>query len=88
MMHPRSVAEVESAVFAVLKDLAVPMHKMRQRNIPLLDLITGDDASFVFIPDVEKLLGVETTQGDWDEVHTVADAIGVFTRALARRSGM
>ncbi|HEX2205846.1 MAG TPA: hypothetical protein VHG91_21205 [Longimicrobium sp.] len=77
--------EVVKAVFASLEDLSVPPHKYRDPSVRLLELISGDEASFIFIPDIDKALGVVTPQKEWDNAYTLQDAIDLYVRAVKQR---
>lgn len=46
---------------------------------------TGDDLSFVFVPAVERQLGVPIEHEAWRRVFTVQDAVHVLRAALAER---
>lgn len=82
---PLPYAEIEYAVLSALKDIAGPERPVRHMD-PLLDVIDGDDFSFDFVPDLEKRLGVRTTQKEWDRVLTVQHAIDVFANAVRRQA--
>jgi hypothetical protein len=81
---PMPYAEIEHAVLSALKDIAGPERPVRHMD-PLLDVIDGDEFSFDFVPDLEKRLGVRTTQKEWDRVLTVQHAIDVFANAVRRQ---
>lgn len=74
---------VEQAVLEALEALSGIERKQIHVNDELLhDLqITGDDLSFAFVPEVERVLGVKTDPAVWSEVSTVRDAIDVFVSA-------
>ena len=42
----------------------------------------GDDFTFVFVPTVERALGVKTDPMAWAEVYTVEQAMEVFASAF------
>jgi acyl carrier protein len=42
--------------------------------------LDSDDLSFVFVPLLEKQLGVKIPVREWDHVYTVQDAIDLFVR--------
>jgi len=78
---------VEQIVIETLEALSGMERKQIHGSDELLhDLhITGDDLSFVFVPEVERALGVKTDPSVWNNVSTVRDAIDVFASTL--RSG-
>lgn len=80
--------EVERVVFDSLEDiLMIPQYRIQRTDLLLRDLkLDGDDFSFLFVPNLEKVLQVKTTQEEWDKVYTVQDAIDVFTRAVERKN--
>lgn len=81
-MH--SQREVENAVLAAIEDLS-PRHRS-QIDLSasfVQDLqITGDDVTFVFIPQVERALGVKLQAERWRHVRTVQDAIDLLMRCV------
>ena len=66
---------VEEGVYRVLEDNGVRPADARRHEALLLDLISDDDATFAFVPEVEDLLGIDVPVRDWERVHTVGDAI-------------
>lgn len=77
--------EVARIVFASIADVTGrPPGDIRHNDTLLNDLrMDGDDFTFVFLPTVEKALGVKTDPKAWAEVSTVRHAIDVFMLALA-----
>ena len=47
----------------------------------------GDDFSYLFVPQLEKALGLKTSQEDWDHVTTVGDVIKMLERKVNDRRG-
>ncbi len=76
--------DVERAVLASIEDVTrIPADRIRPTDFLVQDLkMDGDDFSFVFVPNVEKVLGVKTDPAAWKRVWTVQDAISVFSSAL------
>lgn len=46
--------------------------------------IASDDLSFVFVPDLERILNVSGTQEDWQNVHRVEDAIQLLLKLATK----
>ena len=81
-MH--SQREVEDAVFAAIEDLSQRHRSQIDPSASLVqDLqITGDDVTFVFVPEVERALGVKIQPETWRQVRTVQDAIDLLTNGV------
>lgn len=81
--------EVRRAVLTSLQDVTgVPQSQMRDENSLLRDLkMTGDDFTFVFVPNVEKALGVKIQPSVWRKISTVGEAVEVFVEARTQRTG-
>jgi hypothetical protein len=76
-------AEIERAVLASIEDITgVPIDRIRLNDALLRDLkMDGDDFTFVFVPGLEKVLGIKTDPSVWSQVYTVQQAIHVFLSA-------
>lgn len=76
-------SEVERFVRAVIEDLTgTPANQIEIGDRLVEDLkIDGDDFTFVFVPTIEKALGVRTNASAWWHVSTVQDAIDTFLAA-------
>ncbi len=71
---------IENIVFEVLEDiLKRPRDEIVLSHLLVNDLkIDSDDFSFLFVPKIEQLLKIQTSQNDWDRVFTVQDVINVL----------
>jgi len=78
---------INVVVREVLEDITgASAETIRPRDRLVDDLkATGDDLSFVFVPAVERQLGVHVPQDAWRRVFTVQDAVEVLRVALAER---
>lgn len=72
--------EVERAVLESIHDITgTPIERIRLTHTLVQDLrMDGDDFTFVFVPGVEKVLGLKTDARAWSQVRTVQQAIDVF----------
>ena len=75
---------VRACVLAAVEDVTGrSRQEVRPADRLLADLrMDADDFSYLFVPGLEKQLGVITSQDDWDGVVTVQDAIDVFVRKV------
>jgi len=76
-------AKVERAVLTSIGDITgTPVDRIRLTDALVGDLkMDGDDFTFVFVPGIERALGVKTDPKAWSHVHTVQQAIDVFLSA-------
>jgi hypothetical protein len=83
-----SLKVIEDAVLASLEDLTGRKRDLIKREDRLrADLrLDGDDFSFVFVPAIERQVGVTTSPIAWRGAVTVQDAIDIFARAAAQPS--
>ena len=44
-----------------------------------------DDFSFLFVPELEKAVGMELPQGDWDGIRTVGEVIRMIEGKIQSR---
>ncbi|MGQ0766960.1 MAG: hypothetical protein ACT4OZ_15025 [Gemmatimonadota bacterium] len=82
--------EAESIREAVLDCLAdvvdVPKSQMRDSDRLIVELrIDGDEFSFVFVPELERRLGVKTSQDIWDRATTVGSIIHEMEKLCGQR---
>lgn len=64
----------------------IPQERIRPSDRIVRDLnADGDDLSFLFIPAVERELGVTVKLEVWRSVYTVQDAVDALRRALGER---
>jgi len=86
-MNRPTVKEIERIVLESVEDVTgIERSQIRRTDRLVHDLkMDGDGFSFVFVPDVEKALGVTTTQDQWDCASTIQDAIDVFAAAVQRK---
>lgn len=71
---------IEQVVLGILGDLGVAPRRAADKHAALIDLITGDDFSFVFVPCVEDRLQIRLPVNAWGEVYSVQDAIDLLVR--------
>lgn len=94
MTGSESFPEIQAIVIAVLEDLRGGPSWFARQSLPpkpispsdglVVDLkITSDDLSFVFVPEVQRQLGVKIPAEEWNAVYTVADAIHLLARYRA-----
>lgn len=74
---------IEELVYLQLEDLGVSRERVSHLDVRIIDLITGDDASFFFIPGLERALGIRPPPEAWRQVSTVRDAVELLSQALA-----
>jgi acyl carrier protein len=78
---------VEEGVYRVLEDNGVRPADARRHEASILGLISDDDATFAFVPEVEDLLGIDVPARDWERVQSVGDAIEMLRKhAEAQRN--
>lgn len=74
-------SKIAAAVIATIEDITgIPAEKIGMAD-RLSKMMTGDDFSFVFVPNVEKCLGFCVDPSSWRTVSTVAQAIELFRSA-------
>jgi len=79
---------VDEGVYRVLEDNGVRPADARRHEALILDLISDDDATFAFVPEVEDLLGIDVPVRDWERVRTVGEVIEMLRKhAEAQRNG-
>lgn len=73
---------IERVVLETLeKELAVPAGRLRLDADLTRDLkIDSDDLSFLFVPKLERRLGVKIPVEEWSSVGTVRDAVNLLRR--------
>lgn len=83
-----SNAEVFAVIARALGDItAVPAATIRPEHRIVEDLgADGDDLSFVFVPEVERELGVRVDPSAWRSVHRVQDAVDILTAVANARA--
>jgi|tagenome__1003787_1003787.scaffolds.fasta_scaffold20987786_4 acyl carrier protein len=66
---------VAEAVYSVLERLGVSPVAARETDVPLLNLLLDEDATFEFVPEIEEVLDVRVPPEDWERVQTVTEVI-------------
>lgn len=79
--------EVEEVVLRHLADITkVARSRIRPSDDLVRDLkADSDDLSFLFVPAVERALGVIIPPENWSSVHTVRDAVDLLCAAKAEQ---
>jgi hypothetical protein len=75
--------EVEKVVYTALKDIGVPDAKASP-GAALLDIMVDEDATFWFVPQVERLLNLKIPVAEWERAITVSDSIEMLERYLSQ----
>ena len=76
-------------LLSIVIDKAAELSEVRREDIRpdhrlMRDLeMDEDDFSFVFVPRLEKTLGVKTSPADWETVSTIGDVVEVFQKRMA-----
>ena len=76
-------------ILSVVTQKAAELSELQQTEIRpehwlLRDIrMDEDDFSYIFVPQLERLLGVKTRPSDWDAVYTVRDVVELFERKLS-----
>lgn len=73
---------VRDVVFDELRSLTRTPDLVINDTDPVIDSfgIYGDDFGSLFVLELEKRLGVRTSQSDWSRVRTIGDVIDLFVR--------
>jgi hypothetical protein len=74
--------EVERVVHDVLIDIGVSESEMKP-DAELLGIMADEDATFWFVPHVERGLNVKVPIEDWESVITIAETVEMLERRLS-----
>jgi len=73
-------------LLSIVIHTAAELSEMRHEDIRADHRLIGDlemdedDFSFVFVPRLEKMLGVKTSPAVWETVSTIGDVVEVFQK--------
>lgn len=71
--------KIESVVLDVLKDIGVPPNETSP-DAGLLEIMLDEDATFWFVPAIERRLKVKIPISEWERVVTISDTIEMLER--------
>jgi acyl carrier protein len=79
--------EILKHVISVLVDLGVRKEDVKPESRLMEDLrVTGDDLSFVYVLNIQKIFGVKIPHAEWEHVETVNDTIELLKRYRSLQS--
>ena len=84
MVEKHRIARVVRVTLADLTGVSAEAIRAEDRLVEDLK-VTSDDLSFVFVPEVERQLGLRVRTERWRSVHTTQDAIDLLYETLAER---
>ena len=86
-MNEESRREAERVVVEALHEIVV--HDFDATNFDqfILDLMLDEDATYGFIPMVQKALNIRLPNSEWERVQTIEEAIDALARGLELARG-
>lgn len=85
MIDRLTLAE-RTVIDALASAILIPADRIRPTDHLFDDLdADGDDLAGLFVPDVERALGIKVPVRAWDGVQTVQDIVDVVARVLAEQ---
>ena len=75
---------IEMTIYALLEDIVkIPRSAIRRVDFLVRDLhMDSDDFSFLFVPELEKRLGIHVPVQAWSTVYSVDDTIHLLKQYM------